>query len=205
MTYQDLAQMSLAQWIQIFAAIAAPIVAHIWVSIIKKKPALIWTARHQFFFLVPASDANTPNDTEQNSEVEADNLDFIHYQTMGFFFLNKGRASALNIEIIFNFKPEHFEFWPPIAYETTLNPDNRFIINIDRLGPKSNFNLELLGRRDPPKIVRVISEDGETYLREFSFEPKPSNAILAVCIIIFGIGLATTAYFTAGLIINLFS
>jgi hypothetical protein len=204
MTYNDLAQIPLSEWIQIAVAIVTPLIARIWFLISQKKPKLMWTARHGFTFLVPNATASEKVE-ERSNQVPAVNAPrFFNIDTIGFYFHNAGRAPVRNMELIFNYRPEHFEFWPPIMYTEKYISDNRFfVIQIDNLGPKVFFNLELLGQNEIPRLIRVTSDEGDIFSKEFSFEPKPHKALIALLLTLISIGLATTAYFATGILFKI--
>lgn len=82
-------------------------------------------------------------------------------RTASIFFRNTGRDAATNVEIVFNWKPAHFNVWPQRDYNTITNPDGRFIIKLDDLAPKENFGVELLAVNEVlPDVVSVRSTQG---------------------------------------------
>lgn len=107
---------------------------------LRPKARTVWADSHQFTFLLPP----------QN------NMNSILLNTRTVFISNIGRASAENIEIYFNYKPEHFEIYPTCNYNYIENPDGHFCIIIPNLGPKENFSIELLQTgRESPSLLRV--------------------------------------------------
>jgi len=77
-------------------------------------------------------------------------------RTQTLFFTNAGRQTANNVEIIFNFRPYHLELSPPLPFVIRDNPDERLIIEVERLNPKESFNLYLLHlNNDMPHLVNV--------------------------------------------------
>jgi hypothetical protein len=85
----------------------------------------------------------------------------VSYQTLTVFVQNVGRAVAESVEVHFNYKPEHFQIWPTLNYDTATNPENRFTLIVSTLAPRKYFTLELLSVRQLPDVLRVRTKAGE--------------------------------------------
>jgi hypothetical protein len=65
-------------------------------------------------------------------------------RTKSLFFKNVGREAAVDVEIVFNWRPPHFNMWPQRHYEVSINPENRFVIQIKNLAAKEFIGVETL-------------------------------------------------------------
>lgn len=145
--------------IALFATVFGGIILR-WFSANSK---LSWSYLHGHTYLVPFP-ANTQAESPPTDQL---------YETQSFYFYNAGRAPAKNIEIIFNFKPQHFELFPVIPYKVSENPDGRTIVSIESLGHKESFNIEQIAAGTLPTIINVRTESGQAVHKEFWFLPKP--------------------------------
>ena len=102
-----------------------------------------WGVSHGFVFAVQQTSGN------------------VSFHTLTVFVQNLGRAGSENVEVHFNYKPEHLQIWPTLNYDTTTNPENRFTVSVKRLAPKEHFTLELLSGRPLPDVLRVRSDAGD--------------------------------------------
>jgi len=203
MTIIDVTTFTSSDWIQLVLALFAPLATHVWFRFLEKKPNLIWTGRHGFLFLVPATEQKAEaKATESKESGGSTKRNPYRYYTRGYHFRNAGGASVTNLEIIFNYKPEHFELHEPLKYSEHLNPDGRFIIQIDKLAPKSHFDLELLSAFELPSIARVGSDSGDAAAKNFNFIPNPSVPFKVFAIGAMIIGIFVAAYLAIGLIID---
>lgn len=57
---------------------------------------------------------------------------------------NRGRMAAKNVEVIFNFRPQHYERFPPLPITEQTLPDGRFMLTIGMLNPKEFVSIGLL-------------------------------------------------------------
>ena len=83
--------------------------------------------------------------------------------TKQIWIVNTGRASIKNIEIVLNFKPQHFEIWPPRNYTQKDHPGGtRESILIDNLAPREGFMLAMLESRQNIGLGEVNAVRSET-------------------------------------------
>jgi hypothetical protein len=109
---------------------------------------LLWGASHGFTFLLPPQGTPPGNPTP--------------LETGTVFIQNMGRKPAENIEVVLNFRPQHFQIWPALNYEAILAAENHFVIKIENLGPREHTTLEMLSANaNLPATLRVRSPLGD--------------------------------------------
>jgi hypothetical protein len=109
---------------------------------------VIWGTSHGFSFVIPQS---------------AGGAGTLH--TRSFSIKNEGREPASDIEIHFNFRPEHLQIWPTFNYQTEMNPEGHFCVRIANLGRQEWMSIEVVaGNRDLPQLLRVRTRQGEAKL-----------------------------------------
>ena len=59
-------------------------------------------------------------------------------------FINTGREPATDVQITFNWRPQHFSVWPSRHYSEHIAPDQRFTLNVGTLPPKEFIAIDLL-------------------------------------------------------------
>jgi len=72
-----------------------------------------------------------------------------------FLVQNAGRKAAGSVELIWNYRPFHFEVWPVVPYEIDVVQNGRFILRFPSMSPKENLEIELIGRGSLPDLVNV--------------------------------------------------
>jgi hypothetical protein len=72
-----------------------------------------------------------------------------------------GRAPAKDIEILFNFKPNHYQLWPHQNYTTSDNPEGNHILQIPYPGKGNHFRIEMVSAFELPISVVVKDSDGD--------------------------------------------
>jgi hypothetical protein len=132
---------------QIIAVILTALMAVIrhW---LKPKALVIWGTSHGFTFIIPkeASPASGPFP--------------VHTGTV--FVQNVGKGVAEDIEVVFNYRPQHFQLWPSLNYDVAENPEHRFTIRIKNLGPREYTTVEMLSANvELPTTLRVRTPCGE--------------------------------------------
>ncbi len=114
---------------------------------------VIWGDTHGFTFLIPQ------RGQDDGRPAAIPNL---AVNTKSIFVRNAGRKIAKNIEIYFNYKPEHFEIWPVIKYDTEVLEDNRFVVKIEFLQKKEFFTIEAIHTNNAfPEVQNVRAEVGK--------------------------------------------
>ena len=122
--------------------------------------------------------------------------DAVKIQTTTLWIKNTGRGIAENVELILNFRPQHFQIWPVIAYSEEDNPDGRFIIRFNHLGRLEVVSVHLLAANgDNPEALNVRWKDGVG--REIILEPAVSYELWVKIVVslLLLMGLFSTFYF----------
>lgn len=106
---------------------------------------LIWSVSHQHFYAMPRldGDGSFPVRTQQ------------------IWFQNAGRASIEGVEIVLNWRPQHFEIWNPRQFTSSTLPDGRLIISIPNLSGYETFTLSMIDTfKDLPIVLNIRWKDG---------------------------------------------
>lgn len=70
--------------------------------------------------------------------------------------VNSGTAIAEDVEVAFNWPPQHMEWFPHIPTTVTRQPDGRYILTIQRLNPKEGVTMALLSlNQEHPSLLHV--------------------------------------------------
>ena len=81
-------------------------------------------------------------------------------QTDALTLQNLGRDKAENVEIIFDRRPDFFQFAPAIKYQPIELDNGNFVLSINTLGSKEYVTLQILSYTQVPKILNVKSSVG---------------------------------------------
>lgn len=109
------------------------------------KPRVVWGVSHQFAF-------NVGPRTEEATGI---------IYTRSLIVQNMGRAAARDINVIFNFKPNHYQLWPHQNYTTSDNPEKNHIILVPSLGKGNHFRIEMVSVFDLPIAMTVRDSGGD--------------------------------------------
>lgn len=78
------------------------------------------------------------------------------YRSRTIWLVNSGTAIAEDLEIAFNWAPQHLEWYPHLPLTVTRQPDARYILTIGRLNPKEGVTLSLLSlNQEHPLLMHV--------------------------------------------------
>lgn len=137
---------------------------------LQPKAKVVFWSPHSFLF----------NLTRENVVLQTDALT-LH---------NLGRKLAENVEIIFNGRPDFFQFAPAINHTTESTENNQFVIRILSMGPKEQVTLQLLSYTRVPKVLNIRSSAGRAAPVPFQIQrvfPKWFN-LLALVFLLTGMG-----------------
>jgi len=113
------------------------------------RPKLIYAFPQNNSFLVPFD----PQPTEDNP-VPARQIS--RYVAQGLFVQNMGGATAEEVEIVFNWVPQHLEHFPQIPITKYTDESGRLVVTVPRLNPKEVVTFSLLSlNADLPGINYV--------------------------------------------------
>lgn len=129
--FHDFIQSGVGQALTIAAVTA--IVARMFTP----KGKLIWAVSHQHHYRMPSlGDGTTfPVVTQQ------------------IWFQNTGTSSIQDIEIVLNWKPQHFEIWDPRQWDKDSLPDGRFVLKVPSLYSQEFFTLSMIDTINELPIV----------------------------------------------------
>lgn len=125
---------------QIAQALIIAAILGIFARILTPKGKLVWGVSHQHHYRMPkfGESGTFPVVTQQ------------------IWFQNLGRLSIDNIEIVLNWRPQHFEIWDPRHYEQAQTPDGRFVIKIPSLNKTEAFTVSMIDTiNDLPAVINV--------------------------------------------------
>lgn len=126
--------------------------------------------------------------------------------TANYSITNAGRATATNIEISFNWKPEHYEVFPHIDFTNLIREDGRMILKIPRINKGQLINIAVINAgNEHPDLTYISFDGGEA--KELPFTPQrvyPLKVTLASVAFMI-IGLITVLYWSFRLILSGFS
>lgn len=78
------------------------------------------------------------------------------YRARNLWLVNTGSAAAEDVELAFNWPPQHMEWYPHLPTTVTRQPDGRHILTISRLNPKEGVNFSLLSlNQEHPGLMHV--------------------------------------------------
>ncbi|WP_422037611.1 hypothetical protein [Roseibium sp.] len=131
-----------------FVSFGLAIVLAIAQYFLQPKVKLVWGLTHGFMHKVTL---------EQTSEEEADHIAICtNYHLLS----NNGRGVATDVEVTFNYIPKNFEVWPQRQFETSVNPNGRFIVKFGSIAPREQISLNVLMLHgETPSILSVRSNE----------------------------------------------
>lgn len=140
---------------------------------------LVWAVSHQHWYRMPRldQDGTFPVITQQ------------------IWFQNVGRAAIDAVEIVLNWRPQHFEIWSPRQFETSTLADGRFVLQIPSLAGQEHFTISMIDTvRELPAVINVRSKAGVA--RELPMAPQriwPTWFLVLGWVVLF-VGAVTVGY-----------
>ncbi len=170
---------------QFFQTLALTFITSITIKYSSDRGRLVWAVPHQHTYLMPK--IGEPGT-------------FL-VQTQEIWINNTKSKEIYDIEIIFNWRPSHFEIWEPRAYEEKPHPDGRFSIFIPNFPKKDFMTLSILVTSgNMPSIIAIRSRDGaarKVNMAPLRVFPKWFNITVTILMVI---GLISVIYGLVGLI-----
>lgn len=143
--------MTLMEWLNSLLAspYTQPVVIAVITTLIGRivlsRGKLSWGVSHMHFYQMPRLDdgGSFPVRTQQ------------------IWFHNPGRNAIEDVEIVLNWRPQHFEIWDPRLYAVMSLPDGRFAITVPTLAGSESFTLSIIDTfNDIPRVVNVRFKGG---------------------------------------------
>lgn len=159
---------------------------------LKRKPKLIWTARHSFTFIVrepihdPAGNVISPSQTVHTASIRV---------------INTGRETANKVELVFNFKPQFLNLWPVRSYVDKTDQDQRHMLIFDNLSPREEIGLEIMSiNNDLPALLQVRSAECVAENIAVTWIPQFPKWKLGLARAFLYLGFATSIYLIIALV-----
>ncbi|MBG6203071.1 hypothetical protein IWQ48_004228 [Labrenzia sp. EL_13] len=131
-----------------FVSFGLAIVLAIARYFLQPKVKLVWGLSHGFMHRVTL---------ENTSDEEVDHIPICtNYHLLS----NNGRGVATDVEVTFNYIPKNLEVWPERQFETSVNPNGRFIVKFGSIAPQEQVSLNVLMLHgEAPNILSVRSNE----------------------------------------------
>jgi len=139
------------------------ILSAIVAAVFATRPRVIWSETHQSSFRLKPNEENAP----------------VHVRTSEIWIKNTGRAPAKHLEVVLNYRPQHYQIWKPRKCEEKLLDDDRLSLVFETLGPKDEIEISMLDAFvDTPMVVGVRHEAGLAAETKMQTTEKPSALFL---------------------------
>ncbi|KAB0459930.1 MULTISPECIES: hypothetical protein [Agrobacterium] len=121
-------------------ALIIALITAIVARIFTPKGKLIWGVSHQHHYRMP----------------NLSNGETFPVVTQQVWFQNTGRSPIQEIEVVLNWKPQHFEIWDPRHWGADFLPDRRFVIKIPSLNSREIFTVSMIDTvNELPAVLSV--------------------------------------------------
>lgn len=115
-----------------------------------------------------------------------------------------GRSPVREIEVILNYKPQHFEIWDPREWKYVTLPDGRIAIKVPSLYAKEFFTISIIDTiGNIPDVISVRSLEGRGKAVAMAPQRIFPNWISYCLAIILFVGFVTIVYFVLQLILRI--
>ena len=132
-------------------SLSIPIIVLIVGNLLRAKAKLQLGVLHTFTFIV--DEPQFDNEGNQISPKQT-----VH--TSSHLIINTGKDSTTNIEIMFNWKPQYVNIWPPRHYDETTENDGRYILLFNNLAPGEQIKCELFSiNAELPPLINARSKE----------------------------------------------
>ncbi len=113
--------------------------------VISPRGRVKWAVTHQYSFLThPNPPSSAPQQPSAPSSAAPQTTQPVLVHTRTIWVQNVGRATVEDIEIIFNYRPHHFEIWPQRQFRETTNPAGNLLISVNGLNPREWITITML-------------------------------------------------------------
>lgn len=82
--------------------------------------------------------------------------------TQQIWFENSGGATLEAVEVIFNWRPQHFEVWDPRSFSERFSADGKLVLEFPYLAARDSFRLSMIEtfRQELPMVAAVRHKTG---------------------------------------------
>lgn len=157
-------------------------------QVLSPRGKLVWAVSHQHHYRMPRLDASG------------------HFPvvTQQVWFQNTGRSTIGDIEIVLNWKPQHFEIWDPREYNNVTLEDGRYILKFPSLNPQEFFTLSMIDTlNDIPAVLNVRWSGGRGVLVAMGPQRIFPRAFELTIVSLLFIGIVSILYFALQFIIHI--
>ncbi|MBA8845891.1 hypothetical protein FHW02_003978 [Ochrobactrum sp. RH1CCR137] len=147
--------------------------------LLRPRGKLVWSVSHQHYYSVPrvGEEGSFPVRTQQ------------------IWIQNLGRKAIEDVEIVLNWKPQHYEIWNPRHYSQGTLPDGRHSIRFPNLSSQEFFTLSILDTfNELPIVVAIRWKEGLGKPIRMSPQLLPSKWALWLFWAMVLIGITTVLY-----------
>lgn len=136
------------------------------------RPRLIWGVTNNNLFVVPfvpLATEEVPNPPQQISSYYARNI----------WLQNVGSAVAEDVEVVWNWKPQHLERYPHFPATEHTQGDNRYVMTFARLNPREGVNFGMLSlNAQHPDVTLLRCKGFSARQVPFSNQRRYANWVL---------------------------
>lgn len=88
------------------------------------------------------------------------NFALLQVQVAEYSIINQGRLPAKNLEVVFNYRPQHYDRHPHLPIKEAQLQDNRFVLTIGMLNPKERLAITTLDVGRPLPDLTLVRCEG---------------------------------------------
>lgn len=116
---------------------------------------------------------------------------------------NVGRASATEVEVTFNYKPQFYNLWPARPCEIIVDSIvNRYTLKFSSIAPQEELWVHMISSgQELPEVVSLRSKEGVAELISMRYAQINSKFVVAILWAFLLLGIATFIYFILFLIV----
>lgn len=176
---------------ELLAAILTVILTAIWqlfTVVITPRAKVIWGVTSDTIFGVPYY----PSPTE---EIPQPQMRKNYFYTRNVWIWNNGSAAAEDLQVSFNWKPEHIDWFPYFKIEETHLTNGRYMISLAQLNPKTGMNIAMLSANNELPDITGMWHNGRNAKRiQFLNQRRFPTWVNVVVALIMLLGIAAAVY-----------
>lgn len=113
------------------------------------RPSVTWGITNHSVLRVPFTPPATEEEPEPAQRTNA-------FYVRNLWLWNGGRALAEDVELLFNWKPQHVERYPQLKAGETFFEDGRYLLTLERVNPREGVNFSMLSLNvELPEAIHV--------------------------------------------------